>query len=395
MYREPKTERDADTVVRQYASLQRAAGRDPKSFTAWEICEFMTDYVRCGFSSGELSKRNSSLRTYARRLRMSEPCAFPELDSDEWRLVSQMRRALQKKDPVEKSKAVVLSMHWIRRMARSFGILRIEDMWTAHLGHVYVLTRLLVAHCTMMRGCEQRVRLRDVCPRWRPTSLAVNADSVTKRGRKLPLREQRSCTLPTATCRGGEPILAAGAALHVFLQRFPGGADDDFVFGRISDGVMDASKYLAAPAFMSRVVRLARAAGADVGGEYAFTAQGLRLGGRTDWRVHGMSNEWMRRQGGWKGDSEAGYDQPLEHHKAVEAGNMEFAMASMASSAATGAGVAENAAARARAAHGMAGARRRTVPEPREERARPGSRPASRSAAWRLRLARRRARHGT
>ena len=52
MYREPKTERDADTVVRQYASLQRAAGRDPKSFTAWEICEFMTDYVRCGFSSG-------------------------------------------------------------------------------------------------------------------------------------------------------------------------------------------------------------------------------------------------------------------------------------------------------------------------------------------------------
>ena len=85
----------------------------------------------------------------------------------------------------------------------------------------------------------------------------------------------------------------------------------------------------------------------------------------------------------------------LEHHKAVEAGNMEFAMASMASSAATGASVAENAAARARAAHGMAGARQRTVPGPREERAEPGSRPASRSAAWRLRLARRRARHGT
>ena len=102
-----------------------------------------------------------------------------------------------------------------------------------------------------------------------------------------------------------------------------------------------------------------------------------------------MSNEWMRRQGGWKGDSEAGYDQPLAHHKAVEAGNMEFAMASMASSAATGACVAENAAARARAAHGMAGARRRSTPGP------PVVRAAPREAAWQLRMARQRARHGT
>ena len=45
----------------------RSAGSNPGTYTALQLQEFMADYVRCGFSAGELAKRNSTLRTQARR----------------------------------------------------------------------------------------------------------------------------------------------------------------------------------------------------------------------------------------------------------------------------------------------------------------------------------------
>ena len=71
-------------------------------------------------------------------------------------------------------------------------------------------------------------------------------------------------------------------------------------------GTVNGGKYLAAGTFMARVRRLSKVAGVDVDGSYKFAAQGLRLGGRTDFRVYGMSSEWIRRQGGWFSDAEKG-----------------------------------------------------------------------------------------
>ena len=82
-----------------------------------------------------------------------------------------------------------------------------------------------------------------------------------------------------------------------------------------------------------------------------------------------MSNEWIKEQGGWKGDANLLYDEPDEHHRAVEASNMEFAVSAMTApmvppqlhfpltvvAARRGAtSVIENMAARARASSGMA-----------------------------------------
>ena len=304
-------------------------GADELSYTGVALQRFMVDYCRAGYSAGELGKRNSQLRTHARRQKL----AFPPLGSDEWRQVTETRKSMLKKNPLETKKAVVLSMEWVARLAASFGVREHGDLATADAGHVYVLTRLLVAHNCMLRGCEHRIRWCDVSSREMggagcapsPMTVKVNADCVTKAGRKLKLRPPRECTLVHS---GG--ALSAGAALEVFEDTFGrGGADNGFVFGNIKHGVVNAKKYLHATTFMSRVRRLARAAGVSVEGSYVLSAQGLRLGGRTDWRVFGMSNDWIRHQGGWLGDSEKGYDQPLRHHRLVEARDMESAMASM------------------------------------------------------------------
>ena len=365
MQREPKTERDASRVVRQYAKLQRASGCDPRSFTSYELVRFMNDYVRCGFSAGELGKRNSSLRTFARR----NGLAFPALDSDDWIMVKGQETALLKKDPVETRRATVMAMRYIARFAAAHKIVEVDDLRTAEPFHAYAVTRMLVAHACMMRGCEHRVRWRDMRPRSRPTKLVVNADSVTKRGRKLRLRPARTCTLPVKSTMNGHAILAAGAALHVYAQRFDNGDDDGFIFGTLSAGRLDDKKYMSDQAFFRRVTALSKHAGVDINGEYKFAAQSLRRGGRTDWRVYGMSNEWIKEQGGWKGDANLLYDEPDEHHRAVEASNMEFAVSAMTApmappqlhfpltvvAARRGAtSVIENMAARARASGGMA-----------------------------------------
>ena len=374
MQREPKTERDADRVVRQYAKLQRASGCDPRSFTSYELVRFMNDYVHCGFSAGELGKRNSSLRTYARR----NGLAFPALDSDDWIMVKGQETALLKKDPVETRRATVMAMRYIARFAAAHKIVEVDDLRTAEPFHAYAVTRMLVAHACMMRGCEHRVRWRDMRPRSRPTKLVVNADSVTKRGRKLRLRPARTCTLPVKSTMNGHAILAAGAALHVYAQRFDNGDDDGFIFGTLSAGHLNDKKYMSDQAFFRRVTALSKHAGVDINGEYKFAAQSLRRGGRTDWRVYGMSNEWIKEQGGWKGDANLLYDEPDEHHRAVEASNMEFAVSAMTApmvppqmhfpvtvvAARRGANsVIENMAARARASSGMArGMREATAP---------------------------------
>ena len=325
----------------------------------------MNDYVRCGFSAGELGKRNSSLRTYARRAGLP----FPALDSDDWIMVKGQETALLKKDPVETRRATVLAMRFIARFAAAHGIVKVDDLRTAEPFHAYAVTRMLVAHACMMRGCEHRVRWRDMRPRSRPTKLVVNADSVTKRGRKLRLRPARTCTLPVKSAMNGHAILAAGAALHVYAQRFGGGGDDGFIFGTLSAGQLDDKKYMNDQAFFRRITALSKRAGVDVNGEYKFAAQGLRRGGRTDWRVYGMSNEWIKEQGGWKGDANLLYDEPGEHHRAVEASNMEFAVSAMTAPVAppqlhfpisvvmarrSANSVIENMAARARASGGMA-----------------------------------------
>ena len=77
----------------------------------------------------------------------------------------------------------------------------------------------------------------------------------------------------------------------------------------------------------------------------------------------------IKEQGGWSGDANLLYDEPDEHHRAVEASNMEFAVSAMTApmvppqlhfpvtvvAARRGAtSVIENMAARARASSGMA-----------------------------------------
>jgi hypothetical protein len=173
--------------------------------------------------------------------------------------------------------------------------------------------------------------------------------------------------LPVKSTMNGHAILAAGAALHVYAQRFGNGDDDGFIFGTLSGGRLDDKKYMSDQAFFRRVTALSKHAGVDINGEYKFAAQSLRRGGRTDWRVYGMSNEWIKEQGGWKGDANLLYDEPDEHHRAVEASNMEFAVSAMTAPMAPpqlhfpitvarrgAAGVIENMAARARASSGMA-----------------------------------------
>ena len=334
----------------------RSAGSNPGTYTALQLQEFMADYVRCGFSAGELAKRNSTLRTQARR----EHASFPAFGSDMWRQVNEARKSLLKKDPTDVEKAIVLSMMWILRLAASFGVRTWSELDAADAGHLYVITRLLVAHSCMMRGCEQKIRWGDVLRHGAsaPTVVRVNADSVTKSTRKIKRRPPRDCTL--AACGAG--VLTAGAAMDVFEMRFGRGRDDEFVFGvpELASGTVDSGKYLTAVTFMARVRRLSRAAGADVDGSYKFAAQGLRLGGRTDFRVYGMSAEWIRRQGGWFSDAEKGYDQPLSHHRRVEADNLAIAVRAMVAGTTTGATVAARSADQRRVAYGTArGARSR------------------------------------
>ena len=92
---ELSTQQGVSAVTRSYDAFCAACGICPVQFTMHIIMDWMTDYCRQGFTARSLSSRLSSLRRYARRLRMP----FPALDSYEWADINDLRTALLKIDP--------------------------------------------------------------------------------------------------------------------------------------------------------------------------------------------------------------------------------------------------------------------------------------------------------
>ena len=296
--------------------------------------DFSIDYVRCGFSAGSLSKRTTELRHYAARLRV----AFPALDSDDWRLVTRVHRALAKFDPIELRQATPMSMFWIVKTMKSMGIESARDLRVCIGSTCCAVARLLLSHCAMLRACEHDLQVQDLLSL--SASHGVVLVNRRKKTRKIKLRPPRTVVVPSG-CEGG--VLSAGAALRIFYERFHAGksALTDPLFPRfegVGDATMIRGSYELPGVFMKKMRRHAARAGMSTACIERLTCHSLRSGGATDWMASGMQKSSVQRQGGWSSDTILVYVRPQSHHRWMEAQGMMRCMARMVQLPAVGAG---------------------------------------------------------
>ena len=314
MRREPATERAGAAVARQFHEFCLARGHGMR-FTAPIMNEFMTFYVASGYVARSLGKRNAELRTFARR----HGCEFPAKESAEWEAVRRQRQALLKLDPTEEKHATVCHHGLLDKMrgylhAGTQRELRSCAPWACQL-----VTRALLAHCCMLRGCEHADGMTVSDVELITDAYVVVRVNWRRSARKIKTRPARRCVVP----RG----LPAGQALVTYLQRFHARSDGSAVLfpARRSDGAPTS-----APQTVAQLMTVMKAVGALAGFTQAelarLTAHSLRAGGTTDFFAAGLSEAFIREQGGWASDAVRGYNRPAAPHRWAMANSMVSAM---------------------------------------------------------------------
>ena len=284
----------------------------------------MTHWVRSGNTARTLDGNLSKLKRFAHRVNIE----FIDPSSLEWNEIKDMKRALKKIDPSKPRRATVLTMHWIAKMMDSFRLLSHNDYWRCTLVTLQIFTRILLIHCAMMRGCEHRRGLQygDI------QSITFNADStgviifkVAERysNKKMKLREARLVILPIWPSR-----LSAGTAMLIYLDRVHKGslASSTLFCGILQDDTIRRDAYTGDKSFAKTIRAMLTRAGMPAMDVQRISCHSPRAGGATDFSIIGMSQDFIRHQGGWRSDCFMIYVRPQMHHAMSTARSVISAM---------------------------------------------------------------------
>ena len=292
--------------MRSYAVFCLACGL-PVRFSFNVIADWLADYCREGYTARSLPNRLSKLRRHAR----SQRAFFPAADSDEGLDLKDLITALTKLDPTDPQRATVVSLDWLMRVAAALGISALADCWTCQPWQLQLLSRALVAHCCMMRGCEHRSGLRvgDIGQ--------IDVDVITLyvaarySEKKLKLRPARVCVLPVS-----QELHSAGGVLLIYLARLRVGCGADaLLFPRIGLlGDVDELTPQTDAQFLVLLKQQLTAAHMQPHQLLRVSNHSLRAGGATDWSVD-MPADFIGAQGGWASPTYLIYIRPADLHR--------------------------------------------------------------------------------
>ena len=332
--RDLSTERSYSAKVAGFRRFLTAMYDNPTEqiwFDADDIMMYMACWVDAGFSARTLKNNLTALRGYARRQRLY----FPPIDSDGWRDINDMRKALIKMDPTDEHHASVLDLAWIEYIVLATPISCAADFWTCDWSDLIFVTRLLVAHACGMRACEHDhgCRLADIVSAHCTGSSTGLAGHVTfrvagrvdgpadgvHRARKLKSSPARLCGLPI-----WDSHISAGSALIALAYRVHGiGVNKDwqkhvsttvlFPTVRGPDDVAGAPQ--SSRQFMARVRAVLRNIGMPAAVLAGITGHSLRAGAATDYLEMNLPESFVRTQCGWAGESLRIYHRPQERHR--------------------------------------------------------------------------------
>ena len=299
-----------------------ALGQRPPLFDVATLSAYMVDWVVQGFTARSLGGNLSHLRTFARRLR----ARFPDAESQAWFEIKQLSTALIKVDPTKVSRATVVSLDVIRQILFHLGIYDYEDFKTCPLWALQLATRMLVAHCGCLRGCEHREGLRTNDIVHMDTSVVLLRVAARYGRKKIKYRPARVVALPVS-----RELLSAGGALCVYLHRVFGRrvprGDSIIMFPPIAaSGLIKREQFINDKTFVAMVRRVAAHTTLSQEDVPRITAHSFRAGGATDLAAGGATSEQIKAQGGWSTECYMVYVRMTRTHKRLMARHLGAAL---------------------------------------------------------------------
>ena len=253
---------------------------------------------------------------------------FPRPTSLTWRRMTRVMRALRLRDPSVEKRCYPLVWSWLRRMLAVDGITDVSMLFAASfcLYKLVFWSRVLVAHCAMMRACEHASGMcsSDLSVVATPPSLAsagfwpnyfvLSVGSLPPdlqprlaSNRKLKLRPARSSILPVWFSLESAGLWVFALTRRLRLLDHP----DALLFPNVIDGVV-SPRPLAGKYFLKRLRLLATGAGMPAAEVTQLEQRSLRAGGCTDAFARAMPRASIQRQGGWTSDAVDIYDRPSQ-----------------------------------------------------------------------------------
>ena len=313
--------RHHDSTLNGYAHFFEAMeGHGKINFEPALLMAYMHQWQATGNTPRSLDNNLSTLRRQARRLRLE----FPDPKSADWLDIRDQLRGQKKLDPTETAHATVMTLHKIESVLDTMGINSIHDLYTCTPQTLQFVTRLLVCHATMARGCEHRdgFKVSDISAGHMEGDNGViflhvagrddyDADDPLRR-MKNKLRPARRCELAVFPLR-----VSAGACLLIYMERMAHtfNGPDDILFPAIEHGnKVFKGRAMTDKQFYKLLRVYAQRAGMAAVQIANLTAHSLRAGGATDFLIGGMSVAWVKQQGGWESPAYLTYYRPQPEH---------------------------------------------------------------------------------
>ena len=275
----------------------------PPLFTAEHMCAFFQWHVG-GFDSVKhhaytsCASFISAWRDHATHV---GGYTFPGKKSIAILRVNRFINTLGRLFPHQAATGVELTLARIAAFAHYWQVNSMRAVEQLDLRPLGLYTRLLLAHSAMLRGCEHKhgMRISDIVDRGSHYSLTVGLRDNESKYKGRPRTVAIECVASH---------MSAGACLRVFLRRARrGAASISPLFPRIlPSGSIRAGAGETFKTFKGVLARIAAVSGiVGVIGESS-----SRAGGATDAFAAGASDEWVRRQGGWRSDAFKRYNRP-------------------------------------------------------------------------------------